>query len=101
MWNTHRIRPSRNVRVPSGRPMLMYYTPQIWGTEDKLCTTVDDDEMTVCNSEAEFRSTIPCDPDVYELCVDIMRRDNLTQPLDVYHAVNLYLHLQREIMVLF
>ncbi|XP_063955289.1 uncharacterized protein LOC135154065 [Lytechinus pictus] len=100
IWNNHRIRPSVNLHVPSGHPMMMYHTPQIWGTEDQLCTNVDDDDLAACISDAVFRSTIPCDKDVYDLCVYIMKRDNLDQPMEVQDALELYIHLKQEITVL-
>ncbi|KAJ8302239.1 hypothetical protein KUTeg_021226 [Tegillarca granosa] len=47
IWNTHKIRPSRNQNWPSGRPDLMYFTPMLWGSEDYLCS-VPDEELYVC-----------------------------------------------------
>ncbi|KAJ4922985.1 hypothetical protein JOQ06_021686 [Pogonophryne albipinna] len=34
VWNTHRIRPTKNCNVPSGIPDVMYAVPQLWGSED-------------------------------------------------------------------
>ena len=99
-WNNHRIRSSVNPRVPSGYPVMMYNTPQIWGTEDKLCTNVDDDDLAACISEAVFRSNVPCDEDVYDLCMHVMNRDNLDKPLELQDALELYIHLRQEINLL-
>ncbi|KAF5887205.1 uncharacterized protein DAT39_022327 [Clarias magur] len=36
-WNSHLIRPSRNQRVPHGRPEVMYFLPELYNTQDYLC----------------------------------------------------------------
>ncbi|KAJ8048760.1 hypothetical protein HOLleu_01206 [Holothuria leucospilota] len=99
MWNTHKIRPSRNAHVPSGRPVVMYYAPHLWGFTDKL-HILDPNNVDACANQAEFRSTIPCDKDVYDLCMDIIIRDNINLPKDGYNAVDLFLHLKHEILTL-
>ena len=93
MWDNHRIRPSRNPRVPSGRPSIMFNFPFLWGKTDKICP-VDDDKMSICKEEATFRSSEPCDPDVYKVCVDYMRASQLTPASDVQQGVTLYLRLR-------
>ena len=99
MWNSHRIRPSKNDQIPSGRPIVMYYAPHLWGSTDQLhlVTTRDID---FCSSLAQFRSTTPCDKDVYDISMDIIIRDNLQLPTDSYSAVGLYVYLRREILML-
>ncbi|KAJ8317084.1 hypothetical protein KUTeg_005652 [Tegillarca granosa] len=97
IWNTHTIRPSTNKNVPSGRPDLMYFTPMLWGSEDYLCS-VPDEELDVCATEAEFRSSIPCDADVYKFCIETIRRHNLDIPKDLNSAVNVYKFLRTEIL---
>ena len=99
VWNSHIIRPSRNNRVPSGRPTLMYYTPVLWGSEDQLCW-VSEDDIEDCSTTADFRSLVPCDKDVYDICIAIMSRDNLQPAMDAFEAVNLYLKLQQDVMTL-
>ncbi|KAI4800026.1 hypothetical protein KUCAC02_016563 [Chaenocephalus aceratus] len=34
VWDSHVIRPSKNDRVPSGRPKVMYMFPELYTTED-------------------------------------------------------------------
>ena len=69
------------------------------GAEDRLCT-VSSTDFDACCGEAVFRSAIPCDEDVYQLCVNIMGRDQF-QPLNNYSdAVELYFHLRRSIQAL-
>lgn len=77
----------------------MYYTPMLWRAEDQLCN-VSSDDLNACCEEAEFRSTIPCDEDVYAVCVDIIRRDHAELPKNFSEAIDLYLHLKREILML-
>jgi len=96
MWNSHVIRPSRNAQVPSGRPSVMYYVPALWGTSDQLCS-VSDDEVEVCRTEAEFRSMIPCDSDVYDMCIDIISRNNLELPIDTASGLDMFRYLSCEI----
>lgn len=100
MWNTHTIRPSRqDINAPSGRPELMYNAPHLWGVDDKI-HLVSQQDIDVCSNQAEFRTSIPCDEDVYDVCMDIIIRDNLNVPTDAYNAVDLYIHLRREIVLL-
>ena len=32
-WNRHDIRPSGNNSVPFGRPVVMFYAPELWQTQ--------------------------------------------------------------------
>lgn len=75
----------------------MYYTPLLWNAEDHLCN-VSIADFNVCREEALFRSSIPCDEDVYEMCVIIMRRDQSEPPSNFSEAVELYTHLQQDIL---
>ncbi|XP_019737807.1 uncharacterized protein LOC109523234 isoform X1 [Hippocampus comes] len=93
VWNSHLIRPSKNMNVPSGRPNVMYTLPELYGTRDFL-SPVDDEQVQLCKSQCVFRLTMPCDPDVFALCAFLMSRSDLMPPKDPYQAVNLYLHLR-------
>ena len=75
VWGNHCIRPSRD-NVASGHPRQMYSAPALWDAEDQLCA-VSDNDVSACLEEAVLRSTVPCAEDVYEICTNIMRRDNL------------------------
>ncbi|XP_054641995.1 uncharacterized protein LOC129187166 [Dunckerocampus dactyliophorus] len=95
VWNTHTIRPSKNINVPSGRPNVMHTLPQLYGTRDFLSPV--DDAVQLCKDECVFRLSIPCDPDVYKLCLIFMAESHLTPPADPYQAVSLYMHLRQVI----
>ena len=95
-WNTHTIRPSKNLNVPSGRPNVMFALPELYGTRDCL-SPIEDGDFQLCKNECIFRQTKPCDPDLYELCNIFMAESNLTLATDPYQAVNLYMHLREAI----
>lgn len=97
MWNQHTIRPSRNGNSPSGRPEQMYYFPSLWGAQDQLFPVLDLDDINDCSEEAEFRSTVPCDPVIYDMCVNIMSRDNLEPATTITEATDLYLYLRQRL----
>lgn len=82
-----------------GRPVVMYYVPHLWGSTDEL-HILEPIIVDVCANQAEFRSTIPCDKDVYELFIDIIIRDNINMPTNAFDAVNLFVHLKHEISTL-
>jgi hypothetical protein len=95
MWNNHVVRPSKNVRVPSGRPIIMHSVPSLWGATDQLCG-VNDGDVAACRSEAAFRSTTPCDADVYTLCMNIMRTENIDVADDETSAIDLFQYLRQK-----
>ena len=96
MWNTHLIRPSKNINVPSGRPSVMYTFPELYGTRDFL-KPIEDASLEICKSQCVFRRAIPCDSDLYELCCIFMAELHLTVPTDPFEAVNLYMQLREAI----
>lgn len=99
-WNRHLIRPSRNARVPSGRPNIMYFVPGLYATTDSLCN-VFPERVEIAREECRFRKAIPCDEDVHELCCAVMKENGLEFPEDSDSAVNLYMELRRSISGLF
>lgn len=92
IWNSHRIGPSRNQNVPSGRPLLMYSIPELYDQQDYLVPVCADD-VEVCEEECIFRR-FPCDEDVFHLCVEYQFESHFRQPLTPEEAVDLYLHLR-------
>ena len=96
VWDSHIIRPSKNDRVPSGRPQIMYMFPDLYRSEDCI-SPVDRADIQLCQSDCTFRQTIPCDTDIYNLCNFLIVESQLHLPGDAYEAVDLYLHLRNEI----
>lgn len=100
MWNSHKIRPTRSNLVPSGRPNIMYTTLALWGATDHLCQTSDDD-IDVCRTEAVFQSDKPCDVDLYDVIISILRRDRLQIDFEDYvHLIDLYLYLKSSSIIM-
>jgi len=87
-WNSHRIRPSTNERVPHGRPMVLYNMPALYGVEDYK-HHVDSRQIDVCNRECIFRQR-PCDETVYDLCEMYVADLQLAQPSNAADARVLY-----------
>ncbi|KAK3107378.1 hypothetical protein FSP39_013197 [Pinctada imbricata] len=99
IWDAHYIRPSSNPRVPYGKPELMFKFPSLWGTAG-YDIDVSEDRIAICKSESKFRSTIPCDEDVFDICVNIMKTENLMPAKDVNEAETLYLCLRQNVLSL-
>ncbi|XP_061745248.1 uncharacterized protein LOC133544166 [Nerophis ophidion] len=96
VWDAHVIRPSKNDRVPSGRPRIMYMFPELYTTCDCI-SPVDRADVQLCQSNRTFRPAVPCDTDIYNICNILMAESQLHLPADAYQALDLYLHLRNEI----
>ncbi|KAH3706664.1 hypothetical protein DPMN_066052 [Dreissena polymorpha] len=77
MWNNHHTRRSSNSNVPFGRPEQMYRFPSLWSAENHILAVTEID-MAACFRESEFRSVIPCDEDIYKVCVALMKEHNIS-----------------------
>ncbi|XP_033114901.1 uncharacterized protein LOC117115288 [Anneissia japonica] len=66
--NHHLIRSSRNSRSSFGRPNIIYYMPEMYGTLDYICQ-VSNEQVGLCQQECTFRKANPCDKDVYTCAV--------------------------------
>ncbi|KAK1172320.1 hypothetical protein AOXY_G4861 [Acipenser oxyrinchus oxyrinchus] len=96
VWDSHVIRPSKNDKVPSGRPSVMYLLPELYRTYDYM-SPIESVELQVCRSECTFRLPVPCDPDVYDMCNIVMAESHLDLPNEPYQALDLYIRLRNEI----
>lgn len=91
VWNIHTIKPSKKINIASGQVNVMHtYCRNSIGPEASF-SSVDDEHVQLCKEECVFQLTIPCDPDVYELCYTFMAESHLTLPGDPYQAVSLYM----------
>lgn len=95
-WNHHKIRPIKHQNTPSGRPVIMYDIPSLYGSQDYL-VPVTSDEIQPCKHACVFRKASPVDPDVDEACVRIMHEQNIAIPGSPNQAKRLYLYLRNEI----
>ncbi len=93
-WNSHRIRQVHNSRSPSGRPLVLYSLPGLYGTHDYICH-VSDEDMELCKQECTFRKPLPCDADVFEMCSCIMNENDLDYTTSTDEALDLYLTFRR------
>ena len=100
VWDSHIIRPSKNEKVPHGRPNVMYCVPELYGSEDLLCAVTEED-MDEYKQSCTFRSSVACDEDVFELCIILMKEHNMKPPKDAYQALDLYLNLRMLLSNLF
>lgn len=99
-WNLHRMRPSRNVESPSGRPDTLYFLPEI-NRARNLITPVSLDDIDIAEQRCCCR--VPetgCTDEFCELALIIMREKNLEMPKTAEDAVILYSVLIDEIQTL-
>lgn len=96
-WNMHRIAPSRNSVSPRGRPFIMYHMPQVYGTKDYLYPAREED-INICKELCTFPENVPCDKDVYELCVIIMTENGLSVAQEPNNAIDLYVTLREKVL---
>ncbi|KAM7386192.1 hypothetical protein PAMA_009029 [Pampus argenteus] len=93
VWDSHVIRPSKNDRVPSGRPRVMYMFTELYTSDDHI-SPVDRADVQLCQSNCTFRPAVPCDTDIYNICNILMVESQLHLPDDAYQALDLYLHFR-------
>ncbi|KAL7387755.1 hypothetical protein ABVT39_000448 [Epinephelus coioides] len=97
VWNAHRIRPTSNPNVPHGIPNVMYSTPELWDTED-CAMPLDQEELDVSKGQCVFRSCVPCDEDIFDLCMILVEELGLQFPSkSPLEAIDLYLTLRNAI----
>ena len=77
VWDQHLIRPSKNERVPHGRPM--YNLSELYGSTERRLT-VSSGDLEAQEQYCTFRKSIPCDRDMFELCHEIMEERSRIGP---------------------
>ncbi|KAL3865542.1 hypothetical protein ACJMK2_042918 [Sinanodonta woodiana] len=96
VWDSHVIRPSKNLMVPSGIPNVMFSVPELYDSENYMCL-IDEEEFQLCQTNALYRDGMASDEDVYNLCIYIMAEQSLHMAKDAYEALDLYLELRQHI----
>lgn len=96
VWNNHLIRPSKNPNVPSGRPSVMFMVPSLYRTQD-FKKTVDEGDIPTCRQECRPRTSYPCERDVYDFCLLIMREQQIDYPSSPQEGIHLFLQLREHI----
>lgn len=93
LWNCHRIRRSRNAVSPSGRPLILYSFPHLFGTANYL-KAVSHPKIQACRDECLPRGPHPCDETVFDICCLAMSENYLHPPNTPEEATELYLFLR-------
>ncbi|XP_074656822.1 uncharacterized protein LOC141910031 isoform X2 [Tubulanus polymorphus] len=90
-WNTHAIRPQRNVDVPPGKPDLLYFSPEYYGTIDYKFPVdaglLPQIREEFCSKPNESRG---CDPDFSAMCDLKTRQGQQSRPTSTPEAAALY-----------
>lgn len=79
--------------APSGRPILMYTIPHLFGGQDHL-KEVSRGAVEACKEECQQRGPHPCDETVFNMCCLIMTENFLHSPTTPDEAIELYLFLR-------
>ncbi|XP_069122977.1 uncharacterized protein [Argopecten irradians] len=97
LWNTHRIRPSRNQVSPSGRPNTMYHLPHLHGAHHHICPVMPA-EIQLCKEVCTPKKRYTCDKTVFNLCCELMDENNKFPPTNANEAKQLYQFLRHRIL---
>ncbi|XP_063063721.1 uncharacterized protein LOC134456267 [Engraulis encrasicolus] len=96
MWDSHRIRPGRNGRdLYHGKPAMMYNVPELYHAQDYLHPVEVDKINTILGEDiCQWKTDIPCDIDLHDLCLLVMEEHSLTRRPGADGAIRLYKHLR-------
>lgn len=72
----------------------MFHVPELYDVDD-YTFEVNDNDLNLCKETATFRSGMPCDEDVYNLCVHFMAENDFNIAEDPYQAMDLYIALRQ------
>ncbi|XP_033095917.1 uncharacterized protein LOC117100360 [Anneissia japonica] len=89
IWDCHRIQHHHNMIEPAGKPIIMYTSPELYNTEDKL-VPVDTLEVEVCSDNCVFKDQSCSDSTVFEICCLLMEENDLRLPSTPHEAMRLY-----------
>ena len=96
VWNSHRIGHYRNMACPSGKPILLYHSPEAYGGEDCL-KPVPRNAIEAC-ANAATKNKFPCEESLYKLCCIIMSERGYSAPKSDREGNELYRRLREEIL---
>jgi hypothetical protein len=96
VWNMHKIRKSSRQNGSAGRPRIMYNTPELFDTHDYI-EPVTAFDVEICRARCIEPSKLPCDENVFDLCVHIMNEKQFEWPDSPEEGINLYFELRSEI----
>ena len=97
MWNNHTIRSQRNAECPSGKPNMLYYLPETFGSTDRSKPLLfDEDEID--GVEAQYCKTFP-EYGCSDAFTDVVRHivgddiEHFEMPVTADEALSLYTDL--------
>ena len=96
LWNDHRIQPKHNETISYGPPSFMYECPQAFDTTN-YCHPVGANYIDACKDPSICKQLeeLPCDEDVYEMCITIMAECGQDEPpASAEDALVLYLMIR-------
>jgi len=96
VWSDHRIRPSHNTVVLAGRPIMLFFFPELYGAQDELCLVFADDVAALVD-DCTFIDTAICDSDLFDLCHIIMNEKSLQMPCPCNEGITLYKLLRQSL----
>lgn len=79
--------------MPSGIPNIMFSAPHVWGVDDHIVRH-DAIDLATAKQTCKFLTTIPCDGDIFDLCIITMEELGLGFPINTSEALDLYLSLR-------
>lgn len=88
-WNQHRIRHTKSAELPGGKPDLMYYLPELYGTHD-FKMEIDMADVDAAEEFCIYQSAFGCLPEFEEECKNIMFENSLLLPTNHSEALALY-----------
>ncbi len=96
-WNYHRIRKSRtSTHIPVGRPEMLYRFPFLYGGNDHG-KNLDIHDVEQFENQCLMKSD-PCDPEIFQLCCELVDEYDIPVPDDCHAAIDLYIRL-RELII--
>lgn len=97
VWNTHRIRASRNTNSPHGRPDVLFSLPEAFNTRD-YSKNVDHENLELCRQQCIFREGIPtADSEMFELLTLYMSERDIPPPKTAENGLQLYTLLRNQV----
>ena len=95
LWNHHKIRPSSNEMLVSGKPSFLFECPEIFGEKDQK-VPVTTDKSAACRDFGVSKSLReePCNKDMFELCIHLMAEHGLNAPSNAAEALCLHLKIR-------
>lgn len=83
--------------MPAGIPNAMYSGPELWDAEE-CGMPLDEYELARLKGQCMFRTSVVCDPDVFDLCMGHIEGHGLQYPCATpMEAIDLYLNLREAI----